>query len=110
MSIKMKFDATRYKQTLGNLVKLKMAVMPTVYQEFLKNTPVDTGNARRNTRLNKLDIEANYAYAGVLDAGRGFRDGQMRGSTQAPNGMTQPALTVMDKEVAKYLAKNTKGP
>ena len=106
----MKFDASMFKQQLGNLAKVKLAVMPAVFQEFYNNTPVKSGNARRNTKLVKNEIQANYQYAGVLDQGRGFRDGQMRGSTQAPDGMTKPALKVLNQEVFKYISKNSKGP
>lgn len=62
------------------------------YKKFLDETPVNTGNARRNTKLSGNQINADYPYAGVLDEGRGFRDGQMRGSDQAPKGMSEPTL------------------
>ena len=62
------------------------------YQEFIKNTPIKTGNAKRNTSLQGNQIIANYNYANVLDKGRGYRDGQMRGSEQAPQGMTKPTI------------------
>jgi hypothetical protein len=59
--------------------------------EFKSLTPIDKGNARRNTTLvNGATIRADYPYAQVLNDGRGYRDGQMRGSTQAPQGMTRP--------------------
>jgi hypothetical protein len=108
--IKMGFDAKAFQQQLGNLAKVKLAVMPKTYQEFVKNTPVKTGNAKRSTTLVKNEIQANYAYAGVLDAGRGFRDGQMRGSKQAPQGMTIPATKLLQQEVHNYIMKNSKGP
>lgn len=52
------------------------------YDHFVSITPIDTGNARRSTRLvgNKT-IEANYAYARRLDEGY---------SKQARGGMTKP--------------------
>jgi hypothetical protein len=62
------------------------------YTEFLKVTPIKTGNAKRSTSLQGTQIRANYPYADVLDQGRGFRDGQMRGSEQAPEGMTKPTI------------------
>lgn len=50
--------------------------------KFISLTPIDTGNARRNTRLvNKDRIEANYPYAVPLDNGH---------SSQAPRGMSRP--------------------
>jgi hypothetical protein len=65
------------------------------YGEFVKNTPVKTGNARSKTTLKGNTIDANYGYANVLDKGRGFRDGQMRGSEQAPQGMTKPTIDAL---------------
>lgn len=50
-------------------------------QEFRNLTPVDTGNARRKTTLNRETIELNYPYAERLDTGW---------SKQAPKGMTLP--------------------
>jgi hypothetical protein len=69
------------------------------YTEFAKKTPVKTGNARRNTSLQGNQIKANYPYANVLDEGRSFRDGQMRGSEQAPIGMTDPAIAAIRQYV-----------
>ncbi len=52
------------------------------YQEFVKLTPVKSGNARRNTKLrSKTEIVADYPYAQRLDEGW---------SKQAPKGMTKP--------------------
>jgi hypothetical protein len=54
--------------------------------------------------LTNNTILAGYPYAGVLDAGRGMRDGQMRGSNQAPKGMTEPTL----KFLLDYIKKRVK--
>ena len=64
-----------------------------LYSEFVKNTPVRTGNARRSTRL-KQDrlISADYDYAKQLE-GADLAYGTRRGrSSQAPNGMAQPSI------------------
>lgn len=58
------------------------------YEYFKSITPKQTGNARRNTKLNDTTIEANYDYADKLDSGS---------SKQAPSGMTEPTLKRMDK-------------
>ena len=51
-------------------------------KEYKALTPIDTGNARRKTKLVSNDtIEANYPYAQPLDNGH---------SRQAPQGMTKP--------------------
>lgn len=58
-------------------------ILPKAYQFFLKTTPIDTGNARRNTYQKGNRIEADYDYAIPLD--RGW-------SRQAPRGMTKPTM------------------
>jgi hypothetical protein len=62
------------------------------YNKFVDVTPERSGNAKRNTRRNSNNIEANYPYAGVLDKGRHMTSRGMRGSTQAPEGMTKPTI------------------
>lgn len=64
------------------------------HKEFVKNTPVRTGNARRNTRLVDNKIVADYAYSGSLDEGS---------SNQSPDGMTQPTEEWIRKEVDRRL-------
>lgn len=97
-TVKFGMQDAKFKAKLQDLAEIVSKAMPPLYKEFEKNTPVATGNAKANTRLNGNVIEANYQYATVLDAGRGFRDGQMRGSVQAPNGMVEPT-----KELAKKI-------
>lgn len=54
------------------------------YKFFRAKTPIDQGNARRNTRKQGSDsIHADYAYAGRLN--RGW-------SNQAKDGMAQPTI------------------
>ncbi len=73
------------------------------YKKFVELTPEKTGNAKRKTRKTQNSIEANYPYANVLDAGRGKRDGQMRGSDQAPKGMTKPTI----EHIRNYVYQKT---
>jgi hypothetical protein len=62
-----------------------------LHRKMVDLTPIDTGNARRKTRLvNKKRIEAAYAYAQVLNKGRHMTARGARGSKQAPRGMTRP--------------------
>jgi hypothetical protein len=93
-------DITRKQKQLSNLPN-------DVFIFFRDITPVQTGNARRNTRFDKAkgEIVANYAYAEVLDQGRGVRGGQMRGSTQAPKGMSKPSEEFMAKRLKTILRK-----
>jgi type IV secretory pathway VirB9-like protein len=50
-------------------VQKKLEKLPQeVYQEFVKNTPIRSGNARRKTKLrNKTEIVADYPYAQRLE-------------------------------------------
>ena len=45
-------------------------------------------------------IVNNVEYIEVLDDGRSIRDGQMRGSEQAPNGMTTSALAEIERALS----------
>jgi hypothetical protein len=54
------------------------------YDFFIKETPIRSGNARRNTSLvNNKSIQAVYPYAQRLDQGW---------SKQSPEGMTAPTI------------------
>jgi hypothetical protein len=64
------------------------------HTNFVKNTPIDTGNARRSTRLRGDTIDARYNYANVLNDGR---------SSQARNGMTDPTIESIRKHVRQIL-------
>jgi hypothetical protein len=84
------------QQKLNNLPK-------EAYQEFVKLTPIRTGNAKRSTKLQGKTIEANYAYAGVLDKGRHMTSKGMRGSEQAPKGMTKPTVDFIKNRVGQIV-------
>ena len=75
-------------------------------KEFKSLTPIRTGNAVRNTNLvNSNEIHANYQYADVLDRGRHMTPKGMRGSLQAPRGMTQPFMVWAKKRLARIFRK-----
>lgn len=65
-------------------------VTDVAYKAFVKNTPIRSGNARRNTKKQGKAIDANYPYAQRLEEGY---------SKQAPYGMTEPTL----EEVREYV-------
>lgn len=76
------------------------------YDFFVKATPKDTGNARRRTRLqDRRVISADYPYAGVLDKGRHMTPQGMRGSKQAPQGMTKPTEKFIQDRLKKIMRK-----
>lgn len=62
------------------------------YTKFVDVTPVKSGNAKRSTKLQGNSINADYAYANVLDKGRHMTRRGLRGSDQAPKGMTEPTI------------------
>ena len=78
----------RLNKVLGTLNANK--VTNVAYKTFVKNTPVRSGNARRNTRLRGNTIDADYPYAQRLEEGW---------SKQAPKGMTEPTI----EEVRAYV-------
>jgi hypothetical protein len=62
------------------------------FTKFKDVTPVKSGNAKRSTKLQGNAINADYAYANVLDKGRHMTRRGLRGSEQAPKGMTEPTI------------------
>lgn len=73
------------------------------YKFFQDVTPERTGNAKRNTKLSGNTINADYAYAEVLDKGRHMTRRGMRGSTQAPKGMSEPTV----KHIREFIFAKT---
>lgn len=96
MSLKLSVDIkSNIKTTLKSMQK-KIDKIPTdAHKFFVKETPVRSGNARRNTILkNKKDIIANYPYAQRLDEGY---------SKQNPQGMTEPTIDFITDEFIKIM-------
>lgn len=77
----MKVDIKPVDRLILKTVKEFSAIAQDAYVFFERETPIRTGNARRNTQLKGNEIQANYAYAQRLDDGY---------SRQAPRGMTEP--------------------
>jgi hypothetical protein len=105
-----KVDMSGLTKKLKELQKIKREVMTPAFRYFKNITPVDKGYARSHTTLDsaKMIIKADYDYASVLDAGRGVRDGQMRGSEQAPEGMVKPTIKEIKRLVKNYISKGSK--
>lgn len=100
-----KFNA---RTTLDKLktVQAQLANLPTeAYQYFRRITPIDTGAARRNTTLSGKTIHARYDYAEVLDKGRHMTSRGMRGSRQAPQGMSKPTEQFIRTRVRQITGK-----
>jgi hypothetical protein len=81
ISANIKFN-DKITPVIAGMKKAAAAYPRQAEAKFKSLTPIDTGNARRNTKLRgNTAIEANYAYAQPLDSGH---------SKQAPQGMTKP--------------------
>jgi len=97
------------KDTMGPWIRSVQAQLKNLpreaFQEFKKITPVDTGNARRNTTRQGSVIDANYNYATVLDKGRHMTNKGMRGSKQAPRGMTKPTQEFIQRRVKQITGR-----
>lgn len=89
-----KVDLNSFNRQMKRLEDALESLPQDAHKEFVKNTPVRTGNARRNTRLVDNKIVADYAYSGRLDEGS---------SNQSPDGMTQPTEEWIRKEVDRRL-------
>ena len=92
MSITLK--ANRITPSLQDIQRKLDRLPQEAYKEFLEDTPVRSGNARRKTRLSGNKIIAGYNYATKLD--EGF-------SNQAPDGMTKPTEEFIKKRMAQIL-------
>ncbi len=76
-------------------IQKKLAQVPKeAYTEFVSDTPIRSGNARRHTRLEGTKIAARYPYAQKLDEGY---------SKQAPEGMTKPTEQFIKRRVKQIL-------
>ena len=78
-------------------IQKDLAKLPELaYKEFVENTPVRSGNARRKTKLVGKEIRADYPYATRLDQGY---------SDQAPQGMSKPTEDFVKRETDKIMRK-----
>lgn len=88
---------TGVRQQLNKLRDIRaLSLANKLKDDLVFFTPKKTGRAKagwfkKKTRTG-YTLQNNVPYSGVLDQGRSFRDGQMRGSTQAPRGMTRPTI------------------
>lgn len=79
-------------QRLDEIVKKteEKEITKVAFQTWRAETPVRSGNARRNTKYKQDEIHANYAYAKRLDEGY---------SKKSPDGMSKPTI----EAVRRYL-------
>ncbi len=89
-----KVDMKSYERQMQKLSAVMESLPRDAHEEFVKNTPVRSGRARRNTRLSGNQIIADYPYSQRLDEGY---------SKQSPKGMTQPTEEWIQQEVDRRL-------
>lgn len=88
--------------SLDRIQRDLVQLAPGAYKEWVDNTPVKSGNARRKTRLEKGSrqgtdvIRAGYDYAVPLDRGI---------SKQAPKGMSQPTAAWLRRALRRLMRK-----
>lgn len=87
--ISMNMDTSKVEAMLKANADLDEKLKQQGYLFFKNITPIDTGNARRNTYRNGDDIVANYPYAQRLDNGWSK---QFEGK-----GMTKPTIEYMEQ-------------
>jgi hypothetical protein len=83
-------------QSLKKLERVLEQLPETAYELWLKNTPKNSGNARRKTRLKGKTIHADYAYAKSLNEGS---------SRQAPSGISEPTAQALSKHLNSKMRK-----
>ena len=105
--MKVSVNTKDFEKLIARSQKVGEQVVKDAYDYFRAITPIKTGNARSNTSLDlpKRTIDADYPYAGVLDAGRRMTSRGMRGSTQAPNGMSKPTILEVNRSVKREIGK-----
>lgn len=112
-----KVNSKRFKRDLKKVKRYLNTRFPSqVLGDFKANTPIDSGNARRKTKLRSHtkghQIIADYPYSRVLDEGE-FPNPPAKGtgktrdgySTQAPKGMVEPTLEQAEKRFNRFIRR-----
>lgn len=94
--MKLTINKSQVEALFSGIEDMPYDVMREAGAYFKSKTPVDQGNARRNTSTSGLVINADYAYADRLDNGW---------SKQAPNGMSDPTIDFIEREVNRRVGR-----
>ena len=90
-------NTSDFDKLMRQLREVPGDTMKKAEPRMVKNTPVDSGNARNRTRLRgDTKIVADYGYAGRLDDGW---------SKQAPKGFTEPTEDFIEDEVTRQIRR-----
>jgi hypothetical protein len=97
MDVKMKVDLGGVQKLTREKTRQLTELPKRALDFFIAQTPIDTGYARRQTRLEgDKTIHADYAYADRLNNGW---------SIQAPRGMVKPTQDWLYREFKKIFKK-----
>lgn len=114
---KFKLDSSKFKKVTKDMVKyIKKSLPKNTFNEFKKNTPVRSGNARNKTKLSYnpqgFSITGDYPYSEVLDKGlfpktpaKGIGKTRNGYSTQAPEGMIKPTIKFIENKVKSKIRR-----
>lgn len=84
-------------KSLNRMTQKLVDVPQKAADYWVKITPIDTGNAKRKTKLKgKHTIHAQYHYASYLDNGH---------SKQAPRGMLRPTKAFVARLIKQIMRK-----
>ena len=100
----MRTDSKEFKKQLKNVNKNVDSIGYSAYKYFKSITPIDKGNARRNTvfrdKTHQKEIIADYPYSERLNTGY---------SDQAPQGMVKPTLKYIKQLFDRIIRNNSRG-
>lgn len=97
--IKITVNDRQVTRMFDQLEDIEKDVMKPAHKFLRKETPIDSGNARRRTKLRGDTIKSDYPYAARLDEGW---------SNQAPKGFTEPTIKEIDRLIDKEIRRVTK--
>lgn len=93
---KLRLKTNRIRPDLAKKDRRLSQIPHLAHEEFVRQTPVRTGNARRRTRLQGSTIKADYPYAERLDQGW---------SRQARDGMSEPTIEFIRRKINEILGR-----
>lgn len=92
--MRIKLLKNRVSKDLRRIQRDLVSVPEKTAEEWVRNTPIQSGNARRSTVFRGKTLTTNYDYAVPLDKGH---------SKQSPKGMTKPAFAYFKKTVDRIM-------
>jgi hypothetical protein len=98
--MRIKFDTKGFDKVIDKTKKELDRLTVDAHKFFVAETPIRSGNARRNTGVVGNKIIANYPYAQRLDEGW---------SNQSPDGMTNPTTEHIEQVLVPRALRRING-